>query len=345
METPEPPAPESLTSPAQFDYYVLGRQFLKDIRGELSQRELSQMLGYSFNQVGKWETGATQIKWNDFLEIVTVLGYPVNEQLKTYIGNYQGNYDDKEFFEHLTFFYGLNSIENPYLYELGLKWQKKLGSPDLAEVFAVFDARASMLIGFLSNYIDCSQFELVAEKYQLFLKQLDILSADPNAGFVNEALQLEDYKNLEVHDEDLLARHSGCSVLALRKTLKTQLEIGTIYFDGKKYYSSGFEYSFSNLNNEKVRTFNKYTFEFIARKYPIRHEEKVPGPIYNSSVSSSRVIAMSPKAALNVDKLISQFHNDVGEIVKHDSDEKTNVQVITVASLAAAFQIKSELEN
>ncbi|MCB0420514.1 MAG: helix-turn-helix transcriptional regulator [Bdellovibrionales bacterium] len=325
------------------DYYELSRMILKQLRGDLTQRELSHLLDYSFNQVGKWESGAKILKWQEFIEVLMALEFPVERQMRSYFGNYKGTFSEPDFLRNLITFFGLNLTDNKKIQKLTKKWENSTTSPDLAEILLVFDSRPSMLVGFLLQYVDCRQIKPLSDRFQIFLKQLESLSEDPNVGFVNEALKLEDYKKLSVHNDDLLARHSGCTVKALKITLSKQLESGAVVFDGKKYHPSPFDYSFSTLNNPKLRTFNKYTFDFVAKKYPVSTDDKVPGPLYNSSTTSSRVIALSKKASEKIDKLVSQFHSEVGEIVKNDDDPKLNVQVITLVSMVAAVKNKSEL--
>lgn len=323
----------------KIDYYQLAREFIKTIRGQLSQRELSHKLGYSFNKVGKWESGVTQIKWSDFLNIAEAFEYPVEKNLARFFGNYRGSYQGREILEYLEVFLALPSINDNSIQKLLKKWQLHKVTPDLAEFFMILDKRPAMLFGFLAQYVDCNNIDILKEEFAVFIKELEILADDPNVGYVNEALKVKEYKELENHDEKILAVHAGCTVAALRKTLKNQLNLGHIYFDGKKYHPSAFDFSFSTLNNPQIRKFNKYTFDLVAKKYPLAHETFRLDHIYNSSRSSNRVVAISRQASLKLDKLVSKFHNDVGEIIKNDNHEKDNVQIISLASVAAAIKV------
>jgi transcriptional regulator with XRE-family HTH domain len=56
------------------NYSVLKIEILKALRGSQSQSELSRRLGYSYNQVGKWEANAKRMKWTDFHNFCEVCG-------------------------------------------------------------------------------------------------------------------------------------------------------------------------------------------------------------------------------------------------------------------------------
>ena len=321
------------------DYYLLTREFIKELRGNHSQRELSELLELSYNKVGKWESGVTQVKWTDFLKILKALNYSIEETLKIIFYNFKGNYNPSEILSYLEAFLALQSINNDLIKKLLKKWKRNNVSPDLAEVLIVLDFRPSMLIGFLSFFIDCSKIQTIKKSYDKFIEHLNMLSEDPNVIYVNEALKVKEYRDLEKHDSKLLARHSSCSLEDLKKTLEQQVKIGYIVFDGKKYYPAPFDYSFSTLSTPKIRKFNKYTFDLVAQKYPLDRNSCLPGHIFNSSVSSNRVVALSRDASLKINQLVTKFHNEVGEIVKKDDLEKENVQIVSLASVVSAIEI------
>lgn len=321
-----------------FDYYQLSRDVVKTLRGDLTQRHLSKTLDYSFNQVGKWESGVTQVKWVDFIAIAKALSIPIDHCLKQFFGNYDGTFTAPDIFLYLDGFLGLQSIRDGYSKRLVKRWHTHKTSPDLAEIFRVFDSRPAMLLGFLSYFVDCATLDSTCHQYVDFKKELALLYEDPNIAYVNEALKVRAYTELEYHDEQLLARHASCTIEALKKTLHSQSKLGTLFFDGKKYIPSPLSFSFSSLNNQYIRKFNKYTFDLVAEKYPIVRPDDRPGDIINASLSSNRVVAMSREASLKVNVLVSKLHNEIGEIIKTDNCVKENVQIISVASVVTAIK-------
>lgn len=324
------------------DYYQLARELIKQLRGEVGQRDLSTRLGFTFNQVGKWESGVTQIKWNDFIDVVRSLGIDYEKKLKKFFGNYDGEYDFKCIYHYLDHYFGLESVTDPLVLRLRKKWKNKSNSADLGEILKIFDTRPAMLIGFLSFFIDCAQIDQLKEKYKYFLQAMDILCDDPLIGNITEALKVEDYLKLSEHDDTILAIHSGCSVEELKLTLKKHRKLGTIFFDGKKYLPTHLNFSFSSLNVRKLRRFNKFCFEFLAKHYPVTPKETGWDYVYNAGATSNRVVTLSKEAAQEVSQLMSKFHSEVSEIVENDRQPKTNVQLINLASVPVSVGANSE---
>lgn len=330
-----------MTRSQEIDYYDLTRSFIKKLRGDqLTQRELSEKLGFSFNKVGKWESGATQLKWADFFSVAEALGVSIEDKFEAVFGHTRVEMTPYGIIKFLENSFALDSVNQESIARLQKKWKSEDASPDFAEVLMVFDLRPSMMMGFLTQFVDCSEVEELTAEYEIFLQQQNVLHENPVAGFVLEGLQLKDYKNLAEHDDELLARHSGCSVEELKKTLRNLLALKVITYDDRKYNTTGIDFSYSSLATPKMRRFNKYTLEFLAKKYPIEGTRPVPGTYVNVGSSSHRVVALSRSASEKVEKLIAKFHNEVGEVVKLDDEEKDNVQVITVASISSSVELE-----
>lgn len=197
------------------------------------------------------------------------------------------------------------------------------------------DSRPAMLFGFLSHFVNCAEIEILRQDFENFEKEMNLLSAEPLVGFINEALLVEDYRRLPEHDDEVLAFHASCTVDELKPLLEKLVQMGVVGFDGHKYFSSPTSFSFSTLSNKSLRKFNKFTFEWVAKKYPLEILSKNRPGVYNVSGTSTRVVAISRNASEEIDRLVSQFHNAVGEVVKNDSQPKENVQIISLANVVS----------
>ena len=322
------------------DYYLLTRLFLKEVRGNLTQRELSKRLGYSFNQVGKWETGAKQIKWDDFLKVAKKLKIPLEEKLRPYFANHSESFTKLTLKELMVNFFALHSINHKRIEKIIKKWKTPEFSPDLAELFLMIDSRPSMLIGFLSNFIDCTKINVLQKHFEGFTKSLNLISNDPKIAYVFIALHVDEYVNLKNHSDEIIAKHAVCSVNEAKLNLKKLHQVGAVDFNGKKYFPGLFSFSYSNLNNPLIRKFNKYTLVLAGEKYPIDPLKVDRSSVKNISIGSFRVAALSENAAREVSKKVSKFHNEVSEILENDKDVKANVQIIIVNSFASCISEK-----
>lgn len=324
----------------RLNYQKLATQIICKMRGDITQRQLSEMLGYTFNQVGKWESGVTQIKWDDFFLLGQVLGIPMEKHFR-----YSFWTLEKDF----TAFTALKALESNLSFSSILdadtrvaikKWLSGSKVPDLAEVLKLIGTKSPTLFGWLSLFVNCSSIPLLKSPYAIFLQNLDSVLNDPLVVYVNAALQLEAYEKLEFHNEEFLAEHSACTRQQAQLALKTLLSHGLITYDGKKYRPCPFDFSFSGLRHHKLRGLTKHTTSLAASRYseiPIFID---PTKVRNPSQSSVRVVALSTEAAKQVVNLIAKFHNDVGEIVNQDQHPKDNVQVILIHSFASNINAK-----
>lgn len=71
--------------PDQSDLFVIQKEILVALRGRRSQGALSRLLGYSFNQVYRWEAGLTDLHWDEFMHIADKCGRCPADVLARYL--------------------------------------------------------------------------------------------------------------------------------------------------------------------------------------------------------------------------------------------------------------------
>ena len=212
-----------------------------------------------------------------------------------------------------------------------------LTNPTLTEVLQLLGTNSPFLLSWLSQFLDCKNIASLKDFYEGFQENIDAVLSDPVVVYVNAALNLQEYKQLPEHDEQLLADHATCTVDRLRSVLKLLLSHSLISFDGKKYLPSSFDFSFSGLAHPKLRGLTKYTTVLAAERYPSTPLMIDPTRTFNPGRGSVRVKAFSKDAAQKVSDLITKFHNEVEQIVRQDTQPKTNVQIVLVHSFPSTI--------
>lgn len=323
------------------NYDQLASEIVRYLRGNLNQRDLSKKLGFTFNQVGKWESLVTQIKWDDFLELAAVLNIPIEKYFRDYF--FWSN--DKEFSPHVSFRallqylnIGLPDWQRPKA--LVDKWVAGTSTPDFSEILKMMNSKPLILIGFLSRFLDCSKLETLQSDYKVTMQRLEAILNSPVSAIVNSALHLESYKKLDSHDEDFLAKESGCSRKEVRDSLALLCRTGVVVFDKNKYHSSYSELSF--LRHPKFRAITKYLTDLAASRFSVLPSQGNPA---NPSISSTRIAAMSSEASKKVMELMVQFHNDVALVVKNDSGVKDHVRLMIQHSFVSSLNAPEELNR
>lgn len=328
----------------KLNYSHLAIEILKSLRGDLSQRDLSSRLGFSFNQVGKWESGVTQIKWEDFIHVCEILQLPIEQHFRKLFWTFEGEFNPSHALTVFTENINLN-LQKKKKYQLMFKkWAVGDIHPDLAEVLEIIDLAPSILVAFLSPFIDCSKITSLTARYAQYSTQLELVAQDPLCVFVNAALQLKEYQSLLKHDDYILAYHATCSVAHLQRVLRLMTTYGIISFDGKKYLPNAFDFSFSAVPDIKLRGLTKYVTDLASTRYTTQPVRGTPGALErNPSVSSVRVNALSKEAAKKVMDLVHDFHTKVTQVVQEDKGQnKNNVQVVLIHSFASTVNSEPE---
>lgn len=315
------------------DYHLLARDFIRLLRGTLTQRELSSRLGYSFNQVGKWESGITQIKWENFVDLTFALKIPLESHLSYFLSYPLGSFKIKDIMKILSQSYFIEEFEDGYLAKLIERKVRTSTALDLSEFFEVVDTRPSMLLAWVSYYVDCAKIELLKCNYEQYMLELDAVFKDPNCIFVDAALQVQEYVELTEHDENVLLSHCSCTPRALRDALHLLKEKNLIFFNGKKYKTGMQNFSFSFSKSSRLRSFHQYAAKKVFEELGAEPGPESKTASTSSSMVSTRVVPISKLAAEKISLLVSKFHSEVGEVIKNDNLEKNNVQIITVHHL------------
>ncbi len=319
----------------RLNYEELSWEVIKQVRGEMSQRKLSEKLKFSFNQVGKWESGVTLIKWKEFIELCQALKIPIETFFCYHFGHQDLIFDERTTLKTLVAKLNLNSSHELPIRNLARKWLSGAHHPSFSQVLRVMGMKSPVLFGWLSQIVDCHQISCIKESYHLFIQNMEAVLETPLVVFVNAALQIDSYQKLEHHDEKLLAEHAACSITELKQALKVMLKFDLISFDGRKYIPSVFDFGFSSLRHPKIRGLTKWATCLAATRYPDKPISVDPLRVRNPSRSSVRVTAMSASTAQKISDLIVSFHNQIDEIVNSDREPKDNVQVLLIHSFAS----------
>jgi transcriptional regulator with XRE-family HTH domain len=312
-------------------YQELASELIRELRGELSQRDLSQKLGYSFNQVGKWEALATQIKFSDFIKICKVLDFPIENQFRRYFYTLQGPFTEENILESLKTIISRSHVDVSFF---------KSPRPDFSEFLEILDLCPSHLIAWLSEIIDCSKINLIKPVYNFYLSRLELVKSYPMAPFIYTTLELESYKVLPEHSDEFMAYHAGCTQKDVRLVLGFLQQFGWVIFADNKYQKTCLHFGFSTIASESLRGMTKYATDLASNRYSLTRANIPQGS--NVGQSSFRAMALSYEASLRARELILQFHNDLAELEKFDSGEKNNIQVFVAHSFPTTVNANPE---
>lgn len=332
---PTVPSPAAPIPASAINHERLACQIVRALRGEHSQRDLSLALGYSFNQVGKWESGATQITWDDFVTLAVHAGHSIEKQFRRLFWSFVDEFNAKAIINY--FLTDHRFIQDAFPASARTVRRLRAGESQvrLADVHRLVAVQPPLLLGWLESFLDPAQLPEIQAEYAWHLKRLDLVGENPLAVYVKAAIELDVYKKLDAHDDRFVARHATCSVEEARSTLRSLLELRCIDFDGAKYRALGDCFSFGSLASGRLKSLTRYSTSLTAQRYLTVPSGAPAQDWVNPSVSSVRVRPMSKQASQKVLELVERFHRDVAEVVATDDGEKENVQVLLVHFFAS----------
>lgn len=319
------------------DYYErLSIEVLIALRGKLQQKELSKNLGFTFNQVGKWESGVTNINWRDFKSVCFTSKIPIDTIIREqfiWSSSPKDIYENKSIVAILMSFFGydkLNDIAADFHKSKPVfsRWLNSKIEPSLAEVLQIIDLKPFLLVHWLRSVLG-KDLELLRQKIEFEKTVLSGLLSHPVAALVNACLHLEEYKLMKEHSSAWMANKISEPKDQIENALLNLVTFGIIEFKNGKYKSY-----FSSLSTYKVSGLRVLT-KHLTKKMGMLFDSKQPRiPNFERpSMSSTSLHPLSNEASLKMVEVIAKFHRDINQIAKEDSGIKTHVRAIVLHSV------------
>ncbi len=329
------------------EYEQIAIELITYLRDEMPQRELSQSLGYSFNQVGKWESGHTRIKWENFCDLLEFREVNVKDVLAQKVDVPLAQLDYRsDIYRYIIEAYSLTEVIDPEKRKLVKKLiNSKNKSNDLATVLELLDLREHMLIFQLSNFFSCKGIPSLESRFNVYTSRLDAIAETPQIPIVRACLELTTYQELKKHDDEFIKIQSGLSLMEVIKCLAIMKDHREIKLVNGKYKIIGPGYSFSHSTNPKLRKFNQEIFHRVAASYPVNLREWDMSQMRNVNRSAVFVLPLSKVASVEISELLRHTHGQIHEILKKDQQEykdepKENVQLIAAISMTPSAIFK-----
>lgn len=320
-------------------YSLISQEMIRQMRGDLSQNELSKKIGYSFNQVGKWESGATAVSWIDFVKVCEALNIPWQKHFEdTFVWIKVDKFDSATIIGVLSQFFGFSSISEmaekiAHSRSVVSRWMSGNGIPDLSEILQIIDYKSFILSTWLSKFVDPSSLPSFRENFLVDQNVLRGVLALPQSSVVNAALHLQPYKDLPSHSDEWISRQTGLDVFSVRKSIELLLSLKLIDKKEKHYQSYFGDFTFMRvpefrrvtqyLNERVSKSFSLSTPQFPNREKP--------------SMCASRIFPVSSLTSQKLTEAFVRFHHEIGEIIKEDQGPRDHVRCVLMYSLDASL--------
>lgn len=223
------------------NYGRVKHELLRALRGDRTQLELSRRLGYSFNQVGKWESDAKRLKWPDFYDLCEVVGAPIDRALReVFLVIQEDPREPLSVIQALRCFHGsmpLPTISKKLHCHISVlrRWIAGTVVPDVEAIFGLMDLRKGFFPLFLSKLAPVDSLPSVQDRILADELTRSRIKTDPELVSVELALRLEAYKALPTHSDSFIAQATSLRIADVQERLRWLESSGRIRLTNGKY--------------------------------------------------------------------------------------------------------------
>ena len=253
----------------RFEEADVGR-LLKKLRGKLSQEQMNRKLRCPSNQVSRWESGHSQISWDEFMRFCMAARVPIEKTLTYFFKGHHGVLTASKILTSLSGNLAPKNIaaQSGFSYAKIRRWGIGETEPSLMEFLQfIYQMNSSLLIELLVQLKVLSLFPALAEEHQKMIRWKKEYYRDPRLQLVLYAFELKPYRLAKKHVNGFLSATLGISPREEDALIQKALTLGWLNQDpvSKKYVPLNVKWtSFSN-NEEAIKVREYWTLEGIKK--------------------------------------------------------------------------------
>jgi transcriptional regulator with XRE-family HTH domain len=218
------------------DIKKIKRGLLKAARGKRSQLQLSRRMGFSFNQLYRWESDLTRIHWKEFIHLCEICKVDLKKVLKESI-SYKADLTRSDLFvQHVIGFKKIAVLSREVQISRFIlsDWSKGRSEPSFDGVLKLLDSR-DLLTNFLEIFPGIELGLELDKKLKSKRAARTFFYENPIAGAAWSCLDLSEYQAASRHTPGFIARHLGISTVEEKQVLDQMEQVGLVVLEKGKY--------------------------------------------------------------------------------------------------------------
>lgn len=321
-------SPKRKPSAKQINFEVLAVETIRALRGDRSQLQISRELGFSFNQIGKWESFEKRILWDDFVLLTKLKQAPLNKALLLlslgYGGTKAGNIlaelkadlSATEFARRL----GFNRVQFS-------RWLNGTADVPLADMLSIFQHVRNGVAQFILRILAGTTIPSSLRDSLLPLKEYNIYAEVPWIGLITLAIDHKDCP--EVHKApQFLAKLLNFPVQKVQDALGKMLLLGILEIDSEKFYRVSSRISLSSHRPIGLASHRHWLKVASDAFEHLPEEERLS--LTGRNLFTSLVIGVSPQTWSLIVERYRSFLETIRQLVMSDDDSKQSEYKILV---------------
>lgn len=303
-------------------YNKIATEVIRALRGTYTQMHLSQRLGYTTNQVYRWESGSRSISWNDFVRLCEATQAPLSRAIKI-TGYTKKPSDTLSLLKHLRAQKSISELSHSTkLSQHTLaNWYGSKSTPHLSHFLLFFDKHLNMLTDILEFLVNLDELKTLHQIHKDTLKKKNSLHRHPELMSIYAALDLEEYKNMPCHQSGWISRITSIPQKKEKTFLKLMEKNNLIKLENGKYTLLKKSMSF-NGSHQEIKKLKKYYSCVVDDDSSCWEREDT---LRNFSIYVSSV---SKTAHEEIFKKLHEFIAAYKSIQENDPHPKTEIVVL-----------------
>lgn len=317
------------------------QQVIQKIRSPKNQLQMSKDLGYSFNQVHKWESLQSKISWEKFCLLCETQSYDIKGLLGRVLSFTNLDFDHtssqvvaKQFLNN----YGLLQNVNNLHKIMGIhkqtvsRWLNNDHSLSLNSMLELFSCESAFFILFINSVNQMSPTQPASKYCSKMEKQAySLFSTHPWSLGVLGYLELEELQNAPSEKQiEFLKTQLQLSQQTVEETLKLMIEAGLIQFNSATFSAS--EYSTFNFNFSTTEQILRILHYWGERPLMRIHSKLKGEPLVEHAQthhSYVRVTSLTDDAREEILNLSNEFTGKIYNILKNQTGPRNHVQCLS----------------
>ena len=318
----------SSSLPKEIDFASLLTDVLRALRGAQSTRALSQTLGFTFDQVARWEKGRVRLKWSDFVDLCELKKIDLQNLFFHGFGFWSNEIDQPKEFVRQLIYYTAGPIPHREiarrmklpkdLIERWLYGRAEITFTDVCRILFTFTQQS--FLAWLDQVVGGVELPaLSAYSFQAKSEQ-SLNVAIPYAGAIEGAIRMSPYVAAKRHSSEILAEITSLPLEWIERALPILAQAGRIkLIDGK--YSVAPESLIINMQGLSPKEMTR-----VAKYWTDRALLRLQAPTgvavnkrRNPNAVAFRVAPMSKQTVMAVTEALLKCHNEISALV--DADE------------------------
>ncbi|MAV91189.1 MAG: hypothetical protein CL676_07185 [Bdellovibrionaceae bacterium] len=322
-----------MATPNSFDKLI--PLFIKQLRGSISQSDLSSQLGYKFNIVNRWETEKRVFYWNDFVLLTKTLGLDLGKALEatTHI-DFEHEFGQRSVMQHWedSSVKKLLDIFPRQRIQRLTRGSTKLKFIDFLIFIEAIYSRANRFLGFFVEIEKIQKFRELLEPSESYI---ELIGKSSFLFILKQCLELQDYIDDPEDGISVLVEHLKAAEDEIYRGLRVLEGAKTIERYGNKYRktqkSLDVGYRDKSASVHLSQGFRKEIFDSVENGKSNKELSQTAFLVYPSNKNLDR----------KVFELSRKYYIDLKNLVDSNGDEPFDRVQLTLIELFRLAGVKS----